>query len=180
VNWRTLLIKHIQAHLPYDYTYSKPSKKSISAGFYMPNYLKEKIKVMVGVDMSGSIGKKEVADFMSEVVGIANAYQDRIEMTLLTHDVDVHDEFRLENGVAEKVKKLKLHGGGGTSHEPILEKIKDKYKDTKIAIFLTDGYSDLERINLDNYNFSKIFVLDKHGKHDLKLKGNYKIIKLKD
>lgn len=178
VNWRTLLLRYVQSHIPFDYSYCKPSKKSVSAGYYMPNYLKEKIKVLVAVDMSGSIGDKEVSDFMSEVVGLARAYQDRIEMTLLTHDIDVHDEYKVENGVAEKLMKLKLHGGGGTSHKLILDKIDKKYKDTKIVIFLTDGCSDLEDIKLDKYRFDKLFVISKGGYNNLKLKGRHKIIKL--
>jgi predicted metal-dependent peptidase len=180
VNWRVMLMRYLQSYIAYDQTYSRPNKKSISAGFYMPDYLKEKIKVMVVVDMSGSIGNKEVADFMSEIVSIARAYQDRIEMTLLTHDVDVHDEYKIENGIAEKVKKLELHGGGGTSHKPVFKKIDEKYRDTKVAIFLTDGYSDLENINLDKYSFAKLFVINKHGRTDLKLKGSHKLLSLKE
>jgi len=181
VHWKTLLQRYIQSYIPFDYTFQKPNKKSVSSGFYLPGYLKEKIQVLVGVDMSGSIGEKEVADFMSEIVGLARAYQDRVKIILLTHDVDVHDEYVVENGVAEKLLKLKLHGGGGTSHQPIFEKIQKKYaKDTKVAIFLTDGCSDLQNIKIDKYSFDKIFVISKGGIKDLSLKGRHKMIYLDD
>jgi predicted metal-dependent peptidase len=180
VNWRNLLVRHVQSYIPYDYSFSRMNKKSVSTGYYLPGYLKERIKILVGVDMSGSIGEKEVSDFMSEVVGLARAYQDRIEMILLTHDVDVHDEYKVENGVAQKLMKLKLHGGGGTSHVPIFDKINKKYKDVKVAIFLTDGCSDLENINLDKYHFDKIFVISKGGYNNINLKGKHRLIKLEE
>jgi hypothetical protein len=158
-----------------------PSKRSIATGIYTPSYLKERVEVLVAIDTSGSIGQTELTEFISEVVGLAKAYQDRIEMRLLTHDVDVQNDYLLENGVTQKVQQLKIKGGGGTSHFPILEHIKKKYKDTKLAIFLTDGCSDLQNINLRDYPFRKLIILNKYGldAKQLQLNDDTKVIKLK-
>lgn len=174
IDWRTKLRKYIQSYIPYDYTFARCHKKSVATGIYMPNYLKEKIKVLIGVDLSGSISKQQLEQFMSEVIGMAEAFQDRIEMTILTHDVNVQDEYILNTVNKELIKKLKFHGGGGTSHKPIFQKIKKDYQDTKVAIFLTDGYSDLEEIKMSEYSFGKIIVLTEN--HNLKpLKGTIQI-----
>lgn len=183
LNWKSLLLREVQNVIPYNYTYSKPFKSSFSTGYYMPDIEKEEIDIVVGVDVSGSIGKKEYTDFISEIIGMARAFRGKIKIRFLTHDVTVHNDYIVENGNIEKLKTLKIDGGGGTSHKPIMEYISDKVRKCKLAIFLTDGYSDLQNIDLDKYNFRKIFVIQQNGNEDcikdkiknrvLKLKGEY-------
>jgi len=144
VNWKTILKQQIQSQIPYDYTYASPSKKSISMGVYMPSYLREKIKILVAVDTSGSIGDKERVDFLSEIIGMAKGFKDKIDNI-------------------SKIEKIKLNGGGGTSHEPVMEYIKDKHKDCKFAIFFTDGYSDLNDFDMNTYRFGKMFLISEGG-----------------
>lgn len=178
INWRTLLQRYILSYLPYDYTYSKPNKKSVSTGYYMPDYLKEKIKVVVAVDVSGSIGQEELNDFISEVVGMARAYRERITFRFLSHDTEVQSNYLIENGNIEKIKQIQIKGGGGTSHISTFDYIKEKEKETKVAVFFTDGYSDLEQIKFRDYPFYPIIVLSKNS-NNLKLKNDSKIISLK-
>jgi len=163
VNWKTILKQQIQSQIPYDYTYASPSKKSISMGVYMPSYLREKIKILVAVDTSGSIGDKERVDFLSEIIGMAKGFKDKIDMVFLTHDTEVHNDYKIENGNISKIEKIKLNGGGGTSHEPVMEYIKDKHKDCKFAIFFTDGYSDLNDFDMNTYRFGKMFLISEGG-----------------
>jgi len=153
----------IVASIPHDYSWAKKSKKSIAAGTYLPNVVKERIDVCVGIDLSGSIGKEELTEFMSEVIGISKAFYNNIKIRLLTHDVDVHNDYEVCNGNIEKIKNLKLTGGGGTSHKPIFEYIKEKVRDVKLVVFFTDGYSDINDIDFTEYNFKKVFVINKHG-----------------
>ena len=163
VDWKVLLQKFVVALLPVDYTWAKPSKKSIAVGTYLPSTYKEKIDIVVSVDMSGSIGTKERTDFLSEIIGIARAYSNAMSMILLIHDTDIHNEYDIKNGNIEKIKKLEFKGGGGTSHKCIFEKIAEKYKRCQALVSFTDGYSDLENIKLDDYKFTKIFVISKGG-----------------
>ena len=103
---------------------------------------------------------------MSEVIGMARAYQNSITMRLLTHDVDVHNDYEITNGNIHKIKSLKLKGGGGTSHIPIFKYIDEKVRDCKAVVFFTDGWSDLEEIDFSKHNWKKIFVINKHGSDD--------------
>jgi predicted metal-dependent peptidase len=173
-------LKEVQNVLPYDYSYAKPFKSSFSTGYFMPDVSKEMINVVVGIDVSGSIGLKEYADFASEVIGMAQAFRNRITIRFLTHDVTVHNDYVVENGNVDKIRKLKIDGGGGTSHKDIMDYIQNKVKNAKLAIFLTDGYSDLENIKLDDYHFKKIFVIQQNGRDDcIKDKNRNKVIRLK-
>lgn len=163
INWREYLKKYILNYIPYDYTYSKPNKKSVSSGFYMPDMIREKIEVVIGIDVSGSIGEKELNDFISEIVGMAKAYKNKIDMTLITHETDVNDVYKVENGNIDKIKQLEIKGGGGTAHEKVFEYIKNNIRDCVVAVFLTDGCSDLENINMRDYRFDKIFAISNGG-----------------
>ena len=162
VNWKSLLQRYVMSYIPYDQCYSKPNKKSRSVGFYMPDYVKEKIKVAIAIDTSGSIGQKELTDFLSEIVGLSRAYQNRIDMRLICHDVEVHEDLKVDNGNIEKIKQLKAKGGGGTSHSPVFKYIEQNIPDCKVAIFFTDGDSDLEKMDFKE-RFAKIFLISEGG-----------------
>ena len=179
INWKALLSNYITQQIPYNYTYAKPSKKSISTGFYMPDVLKEKIEVSVVIDLSGSIGQEEYSDFISEIIGLAKAYQERLTIKFYSHDTECYDGGIVENGNFDKIRNLKLRGGGGTSHLSCFNTIKEKERDCKCVIFFTDGYSDLEGINFNEYPFDKLFVITKDGDETCLKDKNCQVIKLK-
>ncbi len=144
----------------------------------MPNYLKERINVSIGIDTSGSIGQEELGEFLSEVIGIARAYKEQLDMKIYFHDTNVHSTYHIENGSIEKIKQMKIKGGGGTSHQEVLEKMQNDKPKTQVAVFLTDGYSDLEQLDMNQYKFPKIIVLNKQGVDNLNLK-NVQIVKIR-
>jgi len=180
IGWRELLQRYIQRAIPYDYTYSSPSKKSVSTGYYMPNTIRDYIDVVVAVDTSGSIGQTELKEFLSEIIGISKAFSSRVKIRLLTHDVKVWDDWLVQNGNIEKIKELKVKGGGGTSHKEVFDYVTEKYRDAKLLICFTDGDSDLDEIDGGKYRFDKVFVISENG-HAKQLEDfNAHIIKLKD
>jgi len=180
IGWREILQRYVQRAIPYDYTYANPSKKSIATGYYMPTTIKDYIDVVVAVDTSGSIGQEELREFLSEIIGISKAFSSRIKMRLLTHDVKVWDDLVIQNGNIAKIKELKVKGGGGTSHKEVLEYVNEKCRSTRLLICFTDGDSDLDDIDSEQYRYDKVFVISENG-HDNQLK-NFKahIIKLRD
>lgn len=179
IDWKELLRKYLTSMLPMDYNYMKRHKKSISCGYYMPNVVKEKVKVAVAIDTSGSIGKKELTDFISEIVGLARAYKNQMDMILYTHDYEIQDTYEIENGNIDKIMKLELNGGGGTSHKGLITTINQDIKDCKAVIFFTDGYSDLESIDFTKNKFQSIFVISSNGS-DKQLKDkNVVVINIK-
>ncbi len=180
INWRALLFRYIQDMIPRDYTWAKKSKKSVACRTYLPSYTKEKVDVVITIDTSGSIGQIELTDFISEIVGMARAFQNSINMRLLTHDVDVQDDYEIKNGNIEKIKKIQIKGGGGTSHEPVFDYIKEKIRKTKGVISFTDGYSDLNGFEIDDYHFDKVFVISKGGIDEQVQGKKCRVIKIKE
>ena len=181
INWKVLLQRYIQNSIPHDFSYNRPHRKSISCGYYMPNIVREGIEIALMVDLSGSIGSKEYSEFISEVIGICRAYQEKLTMKVFSHDTECYDDnLVIKNGNIEKVKNLRLKGGGGTSHKSCFNHLRDNVRDCKLAIFLTDGYSDINEISFENYQYDKLFVITKNGSDD-QLKGKRcQIIHLKD
>jgi predicted metal-dependent peptidase len=180
INWRVVLRRFIQQTIPSDYTWTKRSKKGYALDLYLPNVTKEKIDIVVGVDTSGSIGQEELTKFLSEIIGIAKTFREIIDMRILFHDVEVHGDYLVKNGSIPQIMAMKIKGGGGTSHKPLLEKIKKDIKDCKCLVSFTDGWSDIEHIKLDDYKFTKLFIINKNGSIPKTKKGEATFIKLKD
>lgn len=158
ISWKNLLYKYITRELPYDYTYNYPSKKSVSTGIYMPSVLRENINIVVAVDTSGSIGQSELSEFLSEIVNIAKSFSN-ISMKLIVCDCEIKDVYEVRNGSIETILNLKIRGGGGTSHIPVYDYVKENLPNTKFIINFTDGYTSFP----ESESIRTIWVLTKNG-----------------
>lgn len=175
INWKALLNQYITQQIPYNHSYAKCHKKSISTGFYMPDMTKEKIDISIMIDLSGSIGEREMTDFLSEICGIARAYQEKITMRIFSHDTECYDNGIVMNGNIEKIKTMEIKGGGGTSFSRPIEFLEDENVNPKCLIWLTDGYGD----EIKKPNFPILWVLSEGGSDEL-LKDSGMVIKLED
>ena len=181
INWRVVLRRFIQQSIPNDYSWMKSSKRGRALGIYLPSTTKEKVSIAVGVDTSGSIEQKELTKFLSEIISIANTYKQMIDMRIFFHDFEVQSDYMIKNGNIAQIMAMKPRGGGGTSHKPLMEKIKKEIKDCKCLVCFSDGCSDIEEIKLNNYKFAKLFIINKHGEIPKGVpKGDATFIKLKE
>jgi len=155
----------------------KQSKKGRVNGYWLPSVEKEKVEVCVVVDTSGSVNKKDLVDFMSEVVGIARAYQNAITIRFITHDTKVQNDLECRNGNIDKILKTSIKGNGGTNFNCVFEYIKEKRINPKVVIFLTDGENG-ERVSKQSYPI--LWCLSGSQTTDYYIKGSGVIIKLKD
>jgi len=144
VRWREVLYKFITNELPHDYSYSRPSRRSRATGIYMPHMTKESIDVVIAVDTSGSIGQKELSQFLGEIISIAKSFEN-ISMTLVVCDCKIQNVLEVRNGSIEKIRNLKMTGGGGTSHLPVFKWIEDNKPNSKVCVCFTDGYTDFPK-----------------------------------
>ena len=177
VNWRHKLY-NITAELPFDWSYQRQSKKSIALGIYLPSTVKEKIDIVVSIDTSGSMGQEELTQFLSEVCYIARSFNN-IEMDLLVCDAEIHQEYKINNNNINEIMGLKIGGGGGTSHKPIVDYINDKKPSAKLLIALTDGYSDIQTTfaELPN-NCHRIIVLCTNSAKESEMEAYGEVIKM--
>ena len=137
--------------------------------------IKERVEVAVAIDVSGSIGTEELNDFVSEIVGIARAFRNKLKMTLFTHETNMVDEWSIENGSVEKIKQIKIKGGGGTSFITPYDEFMKKHKNTKYLVWLTDGYGD----TLSKRTIPIIWCLSKNSSDEIPKQNGGKIVKLK-
>jgi predicted metal-dependent peptidase/intein/homing endonuclease len=177
IDWKFLLRRYITKEIPCDFSYARKNRKSTSLGVYMPSAVKEKIDVGIMIDCSGSIGQKELIDFLSEIVGIARAYKNQINMRLYTHDTKIQNEFLVENGNIAKIMKLKIIGGGGTSFITPYEELIKKNPRLKVLVWVTDGFGD--RIEKNKIKNPIIWVLSKNST-DNYVKDLGRVIKLNE
>lgn len=132
MDWRTMLELHIQSAIKDDFTFQKPSKRSWSTGIatkgrriILPgqNY-KKTIDIAIAIDTSGSMTDEMLRDFLSEVKGIMDTFED-FKLILWTFDTKVYNPkvFTMEN--ADEILTYEPAGGGGTMFEANFEFMRD-------------------------------------------------------
>jgi len=141
IDWRTVLRRYFSQLIPYDYTYSKPHKKSEAVGIYIPAIRKEGLEIAVAIDTSGSISKEDLRDFVSEMAGIVQ--QCNATVWAIICDCEVYSVNKVKS--ISELKNIKIKGGGGTSHIPVFEELKKnpKLRNIKVLVALTDGYTEV-------------------------------------
>ena len=160
LNWKQQLLKFIQEFIPYDYTYLKPSKHSLTTGYYMPSTRKEFLEVVVGVDTSASIDDKDLEEFLREVIAIAKSH-DQIKMWVIPCDAEVQGVYPVQNGNIKQIMSIEMKGDGGTNFKPVFEHIDEHIRNCRILVYLTDGYGDFPE---HQPRYHTIWVVNKEGR----------------
>ena len=143
VNWREQLRDFVNATCRNkDRTsWKRPHKRFIGQDIYMPSMIGETIgKIVVGIDTSGSIGDKELNEFLTEVVAICDDVSpSSIELLYWDTHVAGHETYN-QGDYNALVQTTKPAGGGGTHVGCVNQYIKDKRIEPEAIIILTDGY----------------------------------------
>ena len=140
MDWRQMLRMNIQSILKSNFSFSRPNRKSQHCGAILPGMMNEEtIDVSVAIDMSGSISDSMAMDFLSEVKGIMDEYQD-FKLDLWTFDTRVYGYQRFTGDSADEILSYKCQGGGGTDFDVNYEFMKNEGIEPKRFIMFTDGY----------------------------------------
>lgn len=139
INWKGLLYRYITHEIPYDLSYARPHKKSISVDVYMPYVVKECVEIVVAIDTSGSISDKELKDFLSEIKGISQSFAN-IRMTIIVCDCKVKGVYELNN--SSDLSQIQIKGYGGTDFRPVYDWLEKNKPTAKLLIYFTDGYGE--------------------------------------
>ena len=140
MDWRELLRLNIQSILKSNFSFNRPNRKSQMCGAVLPGMMNEEtIDVCCAVDMSGSISDKQAKEFLSEIKGIMDEYQD-FKLKLWCFDTKVYNfaEFSADN--ADEINYYQPKGGGGTDFDVNYKFMKDNEVEPKRFIMFTDGY----------------------------------------
>ena len=143
VNWREQLREFVNATCRNKdkSTWKRPHKRFLGQDIYMPSMIGEAIgKVVIGIDTSGSIGDKELNEFLTEVVAICeDVSPSSIELLYWDTQVAGHETYN-QGDYKALVQSTKPAGGGGTHVGCVNQYIKDKRLEPEAVIILTDGY----------------------------------------
>ena len=143
VDWREVLREFVKATCSAKDTSSwrRVNRRFLSTGMYMPSMIGEKVgHLTIGVDTSGSVGSKELAEFLSEVKGIAEEVKpEKVDLLYWDGAVAGHEEYS-DHDVGNIVTSTQPKGGGGTSPSCVSTYLNDNKIKPECVIMLTDGY----------------------------------------
>jgi len=143
VDWREVLRDFVKATCNAKDTSSwrKVNRRFLSTGTYMPSMIGERVgHIVIAIDASGSIGGKELAEFLSEVKGVAEeVHPEKIDLIYWGSAVVAHEEYE-GSEVAGITDSTKPKYGGGTEPSVVSTYLKEKDIKPECIIVLTDGY----------------------------------------
>ena len=145
VNWKEVLADFVNAicNDKDNSTWRRPSRRWVDQGVYMPSAIGEAVgRIVVAIDMSGSIGVAEVGQFLGELLSVCNHVQpEGIDLMYWDTEVCAHEKY--DRGDYESImSSTKPMGGGGTSARCIPRYIEQHKLNPECVIVLTDGYID--------------------------------------
>ena len=162
VSWKGVLMKYLKQHTnPVDWSYQRPHRKSKVLETFLPTTIKEACEVEVLVDTSGSIGKAELTEFLTEIVAIAKS-MNHVQMWVSSVDAELHTRYEVANGDIPKILAMDLVGGGGTDMEEGLDAVKRLNPNVPVVVVFTDGETSFNKRRKD-YPFDVIWVVSKDG-----------------
>ena len=169
MNWRELIRQQIQSTIKSDFTFSRPSRKGWHTGAILPGMdFQDTIDLCICIDMSGSIGNSQAADFLGEIQGIMDEFKD-YKIKLWCFDTNVYNEqdFSADNG--ESLCDYEILGGGGTDFMVNWTYMKENDIQPKKFIMFTDGYA-WDSLGDEDY-CETVFVI--HSHHDKNLQAPF-------
>jgi len=171
MNWRELLRQQIQSTIKSDYTFARPSRKGWHTGAILPGMnFADTIDLCICLDMSGSIGNEQAADFLGEIKGIMDEYQD-YKIKLWCFDTKVYNEQDFSADSNDDLTEYEIMGGGGTDFMVNWTYMKEQDIQPKKFIMFTDGYAWDSWGDPDYCD--TIFII--HSNHNRNLEGPFGI-----
>jgi len=142
VNWREVLRDFVKSicNSKDASSWRKVNRRFLSTGTYMPSLIGEKVgHLVIAIDTSGSVGDAELAEFLSEVKGIAEEVNPACVDLLYWGSSVVGHETYGDGQASDIINSTRPKDGGGTSPSCVSEYLKEKNIKPECVIILTDG-----------------------------------------
>ena len=139
LNWRIILRDMITSFAKNNFRLVPPSKKHLWRGIYLPSMTGETLEIAIGLDTSGSVSEKEFQEFLAEVKGVAEQFDDHV-LHFFFCDAAIHERVTLTPHDAWPEQFSKRNGG--TSFVPVFDAIADDNLPVSALVYLTDGAGD--------------------------------------
>jgi len=140
MNWRELLRMQLESTIKTDFTWMRASRKGWHMDAVMPGMKNDDmVDIAMAIDASGSISQKMLKDFLSEVQGIMDTFQN-YKIHLFTFDTTAYNPATYDSDNLDSICDYEITGGGGTSFECIFDYLKEEQIEPKRLVVFTDGY----------------------------------------
>ena len=140
MNWRELIRQQIQSTVKSDFTWMRASRKGWHMDAVMPGMkTTDAIDIVCFLDMSGSIGEDQARDFLTEIRGIMETFEN-YRIHIACFDTEVYNPQQYNSDDINDIVDYELAGGGGTMFECMFDYLKKAEIEPKKMIVFTDGY----------------------------------------
>jgi predicted metal-dependent peptidase len=143
VDWREMLREFVnQTCAAKDMSsWRRVNRRFLASDVYMPSLVGERAeRISVCVDTSGSIGREELATFMTEVKSVVdNARPGALDLIYWDSSVAGHETYT-ESDIDSFLSSTKPRGGGGTDPACVEKYMAANNVRPDAIIMLTDGY----------------------------------------
>ena len=137
VDWREELRHFFMEKSNDDTSWERPNRRFVSSGLYLPSPDGERLgEIVIGVDVSGSIGQEECDKFTAEVQEIIEVLRPaKVHVaycsTRIHGEVDVYtpEDYPVE---------ITPRGGGGTNFAPVFDYVEAEGIEPECLVYLTD------------------------------------------
>ena len=137
IQWREALAHALSERIKTDYTYRKPSRRSVG-DIILPSLDGETIgEFAVIVDISGSRTLREIEQDLTDIQEIFAQYSNAKLILIFVNTQVTGTQEVTENDLPLKIK-AKI--GGRTCYKPGFKWLEEKEKNPKLAVYITDGY----------------------------------------
>ncbi len=135
VNWKEALRRCFSETLATDYTWSRPNRRFLGSGLYLPGLHKEGAgELAIAIDCSGSIANRTLSLFAAELTAMVEEnHPERVHVLYFDTAVQRADIFEFGQPI-----QLQPKGGGGTDFRPVVAYLKAEHIDPHAVVFLTD------------------------------------------
>jgi len=135
LDWRELLRRAWSHTIPADYSWTRPNRRQIWSGLYLPGVTSEGVgEIAIAVDCSGSVSSRQLGLFEAEIRSILAGQRPRL-VHVLYFDAAVQ---KVETYQAGQPVSLSPVGGGGTDFRPCFDWLAEKGIVPQTLLLLTD------------------------------------------
>lgn len=157
IPWREILRRFIDSMARDDYSWSRPNRRHIANGLYLPSVKSDNLPpLVVAIDTSGSITRELLRQFSSELQAILD------DCPISSLKVLYCDSSLIEGPEYTKGEhiNLKMVGGGGTDFQPVFDWIAEHNFMPCALVYLTDGYGPAPTTQPE---YPVLWTLTRHG-----------------
>ena len=139
MDWRQMLRATIKSQIKNNYTWTRPSRKMYSTNAVLPGLdVDNELDVCVAIDTSGSIDNQMLNDFLSEINGIKDEFDD-YKIRVWCFDTEVHADETFETWDGKEIQDYQPGGYGGTDISVNWKYMQDEGFRPQSLVVFTDG-----------------------------------------